>query len=187
MKKLLIVVICALIFSGCAGVKPTIFLNYDYNYDYIEKVAVIPFENLSKDQGAGARVTRIFTTELLSKNAFDIIEPGEVAKVLQKYGLVRTADLTTDQIMAIGKELNVQALFLGSVNESSMTRSGSSNTSVVTIISRLVEVEKGVTIWSATNTTGGKSFWSSIFGNRSKSNSEVTRKCIRKLIGTVVE
>lgn len=184
---LLINVMILLIIISCGGIRPTTFINYDYNYNYIERVAVIPFENLSKDQGAAARVTRIFTSELLSKNAFDIVEPGEVNRVLQKFGLVRTADLSKEQAIQIGKELQVQSLFLGSVNESSTMRSGSSNINIVTIVSRLVEVENGTTVWSATHTEGGRGFLASIFGGGNKSMSEVTRKCVKKLIGTVVD
>ena len=189
MKKIKII-LSAIIISGlissCGGMRSTTFINYDFNYNFIEKVAVIPFENLSNDQGAGDRVTRIFISELFSKNAFDIIEPGEVNRVLQKLGIVRTGELTTEQAIEVGKELKVQSVFLGSVNESTTYRSGSSNTTIVTLVVRLIEVETGSTIWSATHTAGGKGFWSSIFGGGNSSKSEVTRKCVKEIIGTIV-
>nr|MBC8366029.1 penicillin-binding protein activator LpoB [bacterium] len=67
---------------GCSGMGSTTFVHPDYNFGYLEKVAVIPFENTSKDQGAGVRVTRFYVTELLSAQTFDVVEPGEVARVL---------------------------------------------------------------------------------------------------------
>ena len=183
--SLLLIILVSII--GCGGMKPTIFLLYDYNFNYIERIAVIPFENLSKDKGADERVVRIFISELLAKDAFDIVEPGEVKKVLLKNSLSNTAEITLEQAIAVGKELNVQAILLGTVNESSTTRSGTSSISVVTIVSRLVEVESGTTFWSTTITEGGDSFLSSLFGSRTKSMSEVTRKCVKKTINTLVQ
>lgn len=171
----------------CGGIKPTVFVHQEYNFAFIERVAVIPFENLSKDQGAGARVTRLFVGELLSAEAFDIVEPGEVSRALMKYSLVRTADLTREQVVEIGKELGVQALFLGSVNESETTRAGGANVSMVTLTVRLLETEEGTTIWSATNTSGGRGFWSSLFGTGEKSKTEVTRNCIKKTLNTLID
>jgi polysaccharide biosynthesis protein PelC len=171
---------------GCSGMGSTTFVHPDYNFGYLEKVAVIPFENTSKDQGAGVRATRFYVTELLSAQAFDVVEPGEVARVLAGHGLVRTADLNREQILAIGSELGAQAIFLGSVGESATQRSGNSNTSIVTLNTRLVETETGETIWSATHSESGGGFWSSLFGTRERSRSEVTRDCVSKSIKTLI-
>jgi hypothetical protein len=172
--------------AGCTGLQSTTFLHDGYNFEYIEKVAVIPFENNSKDQGAGARSTRFFVTELLAAEAFDVIEPGEVLRVLSEHGLIRTADLTNEQILSIGSELGVQALFLGAVGESSTQRSGTSSINTVTLTTRLVETETGATVWSATHSESGSGFWSSLFGTRQKSRSEVTRLCVSKSIRTLI-
>lgn len=183
----LMVLISCFMTIGCTGMKPTVFINPEFNFNYVERVAVVPFENLSKDQGAAYRATRFFITELLASEAFEVIEPGEVKKVIEEIGTTRTAELTQEQIVQIGKKLKVQALFLGTINESSVQRSGSSTSPVVTMIVRLVETETGATVWSATHTQTGKSFWSSIFGGRDKSMSEITRKCVSKTVKTLID
>lgn len=171
---------------GCSGIGSTVFINRQYNFDFVEKTAVLPFDNLSADQTAAARVTHIFLTELLASESFDVIEPGEVSKALEKYG-GRTDALTQIQIQELGKTLGVQGIILGSVNESSSSRGGSSSSPVVTLDVRLIETETGQTVWSATHTQGGKGFWSSLFGTGEASQSEVTRKCVRKVIRTLVK
>jgi len=183
---LLILAVLASLLTGCAGMKPTIFLHPEYNFGYIEKVAVIPFENLSKEQGAASRATRLFVSELLATESFEVVEPGEVSRALEKFATVRAAQLTQAQLMEIGKQLGVQALFLGTVNESSSMRSGSASTSVVTMVVRLVETDQGVTVWSATHTEGGRGFWASLFGTGQKSESEVTRNCVKKTLKTLI-
>ncbi len=186
-KVLLTGLLLSFVLAGCGGVSPTVFYNPEFNFNYIERVAVVPFENLSNDQGAGARATRFCVTDLLARNAFDVVEPGEVGKALEKYSVIRTAELTKDQIIAIGTELKVQGLLLGSVGESETIRSGSANSNTVTLVLRLVETEKGVTVWSSTVTEGGRGFWASILGTGEKSRSEVMRKAMHRAIGTLVK
>jgi len=176
-----------LVSAGCAGLGPTTFIHPEYNFAFVERVAVIPFENLSGDQGAGSRASRLFVNELLAAEAFDVVEPGEVALALDNMGLVRTADLTREQIITLGLQLKAQGLFLGSVGESGINRSGSSGSSVVTISARLVEAETGVTIWSSTNTEDSRGFWSTLFGTGQKSRSEVTRRCVSRCIATLID
>jgi TolB-like protein len=167
--------------------KPTVFVNKQYNFNFLEKVAVVPFENLSTDQGAGVRITHIFLTELLAAESFDIAEPGEVSKVTQKYIGSGGSSLTRDQITEIGKTLGVQGIILGSVNETSGSRAGGSATTEVTIDARMVETETGQTVWSATNTEGGRGLLASLFGTGDRSEAETTRSCVRRLIKTLVK
>jgi TolB-like protein len=188
MRRFTTVVILAAggLLAGCGGIGPTTFVHEGFDFGYIERVAVIPFENLSQDQGAGYRATRYFVSELLAAEAFDVVEPGEVTRVLEKRGLVRVAELAPEQIVDIGRELGVQGLILGSVAESSTTRSGSSSVVVVTVIARMVETDKGVTVWSTTHTKGGRGVWSYLFGGADESESEVTRRCVEETVGTLI-
>ena len=183
----ILIIGCTLLIAGCAGMKPTVFLHPQYNLGYVERVAVIPFENLTADQGAGARITRLFITELLSTETFEVVEPGEVSQVMQNYGVVRTADLSQEQIKELGRDLGVQALFLGSVNESSQLRSGSSTVSVVTLVISLLDTESGVNVWSATHTQNGRSLWATLLGTGEKSHGAVSRECVSRTLGTLIQ
>lgn len=185
--SMVLIIIALLSQVGCTGMRPTVFIHQEFDFNFVEKVAVIPFENLSKDQGADLRATRFFITELFESRAFDIVEPGEVNRVLGEFSLVRAAVLSQEQIIAIGKKLKVQAIFLGSVSESASMRSGSNATNIVTLVVRMVEVETGSTVWSATHTEGGRGFWSSVFGTGEKSKSGVMRSCVRKTLGTLIK
>ena len=176
-----------LIAGGCSGMGSTVFVHRDYNFNFVEKVAVVPFENLSNDQGASARITHLFITELLAADAFDIVEPGEVLVAISKLSLTRTDMLSEEQAKQLGKELGVQGLILGAVNDSSGLRSAGNNETVVTLDVRMVETESAQTVWSATQTEGSKGFFSSLFGTSDKSQSEVARKCVRKVIKTLVD
>ena len=176
----------SLLLLSCAGSQGSLFLNTEFKFNSIETVAVIPFENLSDDQGAAMRITRVFVAELLARKAFDIVEPGEVSRVLEKLSLVRTADLQKDQVKDIAKALGVQAIFLGSVTESTSGRNGGSSANEVTLSARLIETEKATTIWSATHTEGGRSFFQVLFGLEPDTKSQVTMDCVKRLIKTLI-
>jgi polysaccharide biosynthesis protein PelC len=176
-----------LLLVSCSGMRPTVFVNKQYNFNFLEKVAVVPFENLSNDQGAGSRITHIFVTELLAAESFDLAEPGEVSKVTQKYIGSSGSSLTKDQIAEVGKALGVQGIILGSVNETSTVYGGGTATIEVTVDARLVETETGQTVWSATHTDGGRGFWASLFGTGSKSEAEAARKCVKRVVRTLVK
>jgi len=178
----------ALIFlAGCGGMGATKFVHPDFDFAFVEKIAVVYFENLSNDQAAGAKATRYFTTALLATEAFEVVEPGEVSLALEKFGLVSTAQLTQEQVMTLGRELGAQGVFLGSLSEATSIRSGATTVSVVTVVVRLLETETGVTVWSATNTEDSSSFWSSLFGTGQKSPSEVMRRCIDGCLDTLMD
>ncbi|MFH1699207.1 MAG: DUF4136 domain-containing protein [Candidatus Zixiibacteriota bacterium] len=184
---LIAIIVAGGLLGGCAGNRATVFLHPEFTFNFVERVAIIPFDNLSKEQGAGARVTHVFLTELLSSKAFDVVEPGEVSRVLEKHGIVRTSNLTKEQIISIGTELKVQGLFLGAVNELASTRSGNAVTNSVTLVVRMVETESGEIVWSATQNSGGRGFWSSLFGTGGKSQSQAIRDCVSSILRTLIK
>lgn len=180
--------VTALVFlAGCGGMGATKFVHPDFDFAFVEKIAVVPFENLATDPAAGAQATRYFTSSLLATEAFEVVEPGEVARVLENFGVVRTSQLTTEQVITLGQELGVQAVFLGSLSEATSMRSGATTVSVVTVVCRLLETETGATVWSATNTEDSSSFWSSLFGTGQKAPSVVMRKCIDGCLDTLMD
>jgi polysaccharide biosynthesis protein PelC len=178
--------VAGLILAGCAGMGSTVFIHRDYNFTYVEKVAVVPFENLSNDQSAASRVTLLFVTELLSTDAFDVVEQGEVLAAISKISMTRSDMLTEEQTKKLGESLGVQAVILGTVNEATGSQAGG-NGSVMTLDVRMVETESAQTVWSATHTEGGRGFLASLFGTGAKSQSEVARQCVHKIVKTLVK
>jgi hypothetical protein len=184
---LLLITVSILGVSGCGGKSATVFLHPEYDFRYVEQIGVIPFENQSKEQGAGSRVTQVFMSELLSEKVFNIIEPGEVSRALEKYSTLRTSQLTKDQVKEIGQSLKAQALIFGTVAELTSFRSGNSTTNTVTLVVRMVDTESGETVWSTTHTSGGKGFFASLFGTGDKSQSEVIRNCVEGVLKTLID
>ena len=75
MKKWLIVLVCLLI-VGCATVQPArISIKPNCDFSYIKRVAVFPLD----PEGI---ITDRFTTELIAISKFDIVERGQLDKVI---------------------------------------------------------------------------------------------------------
>jgi TolB-like protein len=176
---------------GCAGgMKATKFANPKFNFAFVQRVAVLPFDNLSNDRQAGDRATRLTITELLATGAVDVVEPGEVlAAVSQIVGANagRGVSPSTEQVIALGKALKVQGLLLGTVTQSENLRSGAVPIPVVTIDMHLVEAETGTTVWATTQSEKGGSFSARVLGTGGEPIAETTRKCVQDALASLVK
>lgn len=190
MKKTmsLVAALCpvALAVAGCSSVPTTRFVNSDFDFGFIERVAVLPFEAIGADRQSASRTTRLFITELLATGAVDVIEPGEVRAALNQMKGVGLP-LSTEQVIELGKKLNVQAVIEGSVNESQMVRAGTATVPVVTIDVHMLEVETGATVWAATHTEKGAGFGAKVLGTGGAPISATTRECVKKILKSLVE
>jgi TolB-like protein len=176
----------ALTAGGCASSQQTRYLHPNADLGMIKKVAVIPFENVTEDRGAGEKVTRIFFVELLALDVFDVSEPGQAVKVLRSQAASLDA-LGSADLQRIGKDLGVDGLFMGSVVDFSETRSGSSQDPRVTIQLRLVDAQSGTTIWSASKTRSRAALSTKLFGVGRESLTEAARDLIRDELQTLLK
>jgi TolB-like protein len=171
--------------AGCAGMKPTRYVNPGFNFSFVKRVAVLPLENLANDPQAASRATRLFITELLATGSVEVVEPGDVRAAMARI-LGSGAGPTTEQVVALGKALQAQALVLGNVNESTETRAGTVTVPIVTLDLRMVETETGATVWAATHTEKGSGAGSRFLGTASEPVSETTRRCVKRLVEDLV-
>lgn len=177
----------ALSLGACASsLEPTRFVNPDFDFAYVERVAVLPLENLTSDQQSGLRATRLLITELLASGTVDVVEPGEVRAVLERIA-ARERTPTTEQTIELGRALGVQAVMFGSVTQSESIRSGTVSIPVVTLDVHLVETETGAAVWAATHTEKGAGLGAKILGTGSEPISETTRRCVREIVKTLVK
>jgi TolB-like protein len=173
--------------AGCAsGMATTRFTNPKFDFGYVERVAVIPFENLSSDPTAGARVTRLVVTELLASGAVDVVEPGEVQAALDRLG-ARITTPSTEQVVSLGGSLGVQAVIVGSVTQSEILRSGAVGIPVVSLDVHMLESETGAAVWAASHTEKASGLGAKLLGAGGEPLSETTRRCVRRTLRTLVE
>ncbi|HEX2835261.1 MAG TPA: hypothetical protein VHW00_19765 [Thermoanaerobaculia bacterium] len=170
--------------SGCRSAAQTAFLHENADLGAIQKVAVLPFENMSSERTAGDKVQKIFYLELLSLRVFDVAEPGAAARAVRPPDV---PNLTPADFQRIGKELGVDAVFTGAVVDFAETRSGATPTPEVTVQLRLVECGTGSTIWSTGQTRSGATVATRLFGVSGDSLTEAARGIVRSELRTLLK
>jgi len=176
---------------GCgSSMKATNFSNPDFDFSFVERLAVLPFENHTNDRQAALRASRLTITELLASGAVDVVEPGEVQAALNSVVGSQPGRIvvpSTEQIISLGQALNVQAVLMGTVTQSENLRSGSVAIPVVTIDLRMVEAETGATVWAATHSEKGGSISAKVLGTGGEPIAETTRRCVQQALSTLID
>ncbi len=179
----LLLAICSLLIFiyGCG---PEHYIRPKTDINNIKKVAVLPFENFTSDEYAGEKIRRLVITELLLRG-IDVIEPGEVTRILRESKVKSLGSIKIAEIQDIGKTLKVEAVMMGSVEAFGLSRGISVTYPEVSVHLVLLEASSGNIIWSMWHTTGGANFWTRHFGSEGISLSEAARKTVKEAIGTL--
>ena len=109
-----LVFLAALLFLACSG--PMHYVHPTADLTYITTVAIVPFENLTQERGAEGKVMNVVAADVLRRGVFDVVEFGEVVKILKEEGFRQEEGTISKRIAErAGNRLNVQAFIVGSV------------------------------------------------------------------------
>lgn len=136
------------------------FVRPGTDFRKIGKVAILPFENMTNDKFAGRKIQNLMVTEVLRSGTLDVIEPGEIYKIIRTADLLTFNSLNIENVKLIGERLNVPAIVLGSVHAYGVTRGASVSYPEVTIHCMLLDTTSGEILASTQCTSGGADFWS---------------------------
>lgn len=163
--------------AGCAP-RTAHFVHPDVDLGFIRRCAVVPFQNLSSDRFAAARLQPVFLAELLQTEALSIVDPGATLAAYDRLGLGPDTPLTPEQVIALGEALEAQAIFTGTVEDYGQRRSGGDQTNAITATFSMLETETGTMVWNAQVARDGSSFWRKLFGGDSASQHDVSRRAV---------
>jgi hypothetical protein len=100
-------------------------------------------------------------TELLNRRVAEVVDPGQfAAAMLQTRGGTPFANpWSTADLAKLGQASGVQGIFLGTVREYEMARSGRESFPLISIEVHMVDAASGRIVWSASRSRkGGPSF-----------------------------
>ncbi len=145
--------------SGCSLSKHLIYINPEADMKYYEKIAIIPFGNLTSDRAGGDKVTEVFMTELLISQKFKIVDPGDfyhaVTSITQQSGPIGGTLLNHTQLKFISDKLGIQGIIEGVVHTLEMTRIGQEQYPVISLTVRLIDSQTGTIVWQSSYTRKG--------------------------------
>jgi hypothetical protein len=188
MKRLYLILLMIptiLVAFSCGG--PRMYVNQEADFGFYEKVGVLPFSNLSADRNASEKVTASFVTELLIGGEVDIANMGDVLKAFKTTVKDDRTNLpeqmTIEEGMTIGRDAQVQGLFVGAVREYGMVRVGTEEFPLISISIRFIDCQSGKVAWTyETTKRGGPKFPIFSFGE-THTLGEMTSKVCRSAAG----
>ena len=155
MYSLAVLVVGALVLSGCKGDAPSSNIYVKNVVGQRIKIAVLPFDNVSKDQDAGRIVTNTVITYLLSTGAYDVVEPGVVNSALAAEGIRLNEGLSADDARKLQARVKADAFIIGLVEDYGDLRVGADTYPSISFSARLLDAQTADILWAATITKSG--------------------------------
>jgi len=181
--KKLVVSLLIVFLLGCApGSTLTYYHDPSMDFAAVRSVAVMPFENLSREQNAGERVRDVFANSLLSTGAVYVIPSGEVSRGIARAGMVNPAVPSMEEIGKFAGIIRVDAVITGTVTEYGQVRSGNTTANVISMNVQMIEVQALRTVWTASATKGGISIWDRLFGAGGEPMNDVTMAAVNDVL-----
>lgn len=160
----LVVIGVPLLLGGCAKSVPTTFHDPEMDFSSIKSVAVMPFENLTRDSHAAERFRTIFINQLLASGGLYALPVGEVARGIARAGMQNPTSPSAEDIAKFALVVKVQAVITGVVKEYEIVHSGSASAGVVSVSLQMIEAQTGRVVWTGTSTKGGISAMDRLLG-----------------------
>ena len=180
-----LMVVLAVVFAGCASSGDG-YINPNINFGQLRRAAVVPFQNLSGDELGDERIYSVFLMELLREDVLEITDPGETVAAMRKLGVPQGTPLAPEQVVELGRQLRVDALFFGIIEEYGVSRVDPRKGTEVTAAFGMFETETGSVVWrTQVHTTGSSTMKPIASDNSAESISASFRFCSRSSCGII--
>ena len=141
---------------GCSGIHHrTSFHDLNMDFGSIKNVAILPFWNMTQNQGAADRVRDTLANALLATQAVYVLPAGEVGRAMARASPASSTSPSVEEIQKLGQLLKADAVVTGVVREYGEVRSGNATSNVVSVSVQMYETGTGKVIWSGSSTKGG--------------------------------
>ncbi len=169
--------------SACAARART-DVYHDPNFDFaaVRIVAVMPFENLTKEPLAASRVRDVFMNMLLSTGSIYVLPAGEVARGMSRAGIEKDSSPSVESAVKLGGIVKADAVITGVVREYGEVRSGATASNAISISLQMIEAQTGKVVWTAASTQGGVTTKDRLFGGGGRPMDDVTRDAVIEVI-----
>lgn len=132
-------------------------------YSSIKKIAILPFDNLSKTKDAEKLINALILTELLNKDIFDSIEDVRyVASVMKMLKIKRTEILDRDLVLKMGETMRCEAVVVGQIDAYEIGKKDESTD--ISISAAMFDTRSGDILWTANVTHSSSTSLGKVFG-----------------------
>ena len=138
------------------GTNFTTYLRPEATLHKVKKIAVMPFDNFSKDKMAGEKIAGLLRLYLMEMGSFEVLEPGIVEAGLKKARIRATKGMSTisdADAKSLGEALGIQGIIVGLIE----TWDEGKESPMITVRGSMIEAKSGKPIWICDYTTTGAS------------------------------
>ena len=182
LKKLVVTSLIVLSLGCAPGSSLTYYHDPNMDFAAIRSVAIMPFENLSREPNAGARVRDVFANSLLSTGAVYVIPLGEVSRGIARAGILNPTVPSMEELGKFAGIIRVDAVITGTVTEYGQVRSGNASANIISMNVQMIEVQALRIVWTASATAGGISIWDRLLGAGGEPMNDVTMKAVTDVL-----
>lgn len=168
--------------AACGSSRGQRYRDAQMDFGSIRTVAVLPFQNLSRDNLAGERVRDVFASMLLATGAVYVIPFGEVIRSVGRAGVATASMPATEDVQKLGTALKADAVLVGVVKEYGEIRSGSASGNVVSLSVQLIETATGRIVWAGATTKGGVTMKDRLLGGGGVPLNDATEAAVDDLL-----
>lgn len=147
----------------------------------VYKIAVMPFQNMSRIKDSGNIVTYIFLTELFKNKKFFPVEYGEVRRLIVDLRVREKGELDMNHVAEIARKAGIDAILVGSV-DTYRSGSGTDIAPEAEISARLIDARKNKVIWCNTFHVKGDDDIFMLDWGRIRSVENTAYKAVKKLV-----
>jgi curli biogenesis system outer membrane secretion channel CsgG len=113
MKSKLSLLTALLLVAGCSSTETLVYRHPAFDTTKSYRVAVFPFKDAPGAQGSGETLASLFEAALLPSGRFEVVERGEIDRVLQE----RQPDPTQHEPSPVGKLMAADPVIIGKASE----------------------------------------------------------------------
>jgi len=124
----------------------------------VVRLVVLPFDNQTPAVRAGSIVADVLASELIAASGLSVADPGEVGDLLRRENLDPIDVARWPAPVRLGRLLQASHVLQGAVTEYRY-KPGLSETPVVGVTARVVEVASGEVVWTATHARSGSTWF----------------------------
>ena len=185
-RAILILLASSLWIVGCsAPLHMRSFNHPEADYEFYERVGILPFRSEADDILAGHKVAEHFLTELLIGGSLNVMDPGQLnAVVAETVGVPNPAALETyspEQLKRIAETARVQGLFIGIVHDYRMMQLAGEQYPTLSMTVKFVDAPTGTVVWQNNVTARGGPNYPIISAGESFVLGELTQKVCTKV------
>lgn len=164
MKNILLIVVAAtmllITLSGCGlGRNAEPFAGQGLKGGEGVRMAILPFDNLSAEQGAGKTLESLVLVEFLKNTSAKILDPGEIMAALVEERIRLATSISREGLVKLGQRLSVDYFIVSIVHEYGMQRmsgsGGSGEVPVVSLTMRILDAQTGDIVWATSEARRG--------------------------------